>query len=117
MNMLIIMIITISILSLLLKFIMILISKKMNKMIMKMSPFECGFNPINNNRISFSIHFFLISIIFLIFDVEITLIIPMILTYLKSNMMNWYLTCFYFFMLLLFSLYFEWKIQMLKWTN
>nr|YP_010586621.1 NADH dehydrogenase subunit 3 [Triaenodes qinglingensis]UZZ44435.1 NADH dehydrogenase subunit 3 [Triaenodes qinglingensis] len=104
-------------LSILLKIIMILVSKKLIKTTEKMSPFECGFTPINNNRISFSIHFFLISIIFLIFDVEITLIIPMILTFLKSNMLKWYLTCLYFFILLLFSLYFEWKIQMLNWTN
>nr|QLY90090.1 NADH dehydrogenase subunit 3 [Ylodes simulans] len=117
MYMMISIILIIIVLTMILKTLMMLISKKMKKSLEKLSPFECGFNPINNNRISFSIHFFLISIIFLIFDVEITLIVPMILVYLKSNLMYWYLTCLYFFLILLFSLYFEWKIQMLKWTN
>nr|UJG45468.1 NADH dehydrogenase subunit 3 [Ceraclea annulicornis] len=94
-----------------------ILSKKYIKSMMKMSPFECGFNPMNNNRIPFSIHFFLISIIFLIFDVEITLIIPMILIYYKSNLIMWYMICLYFFILLLLSLYYEWKIKMLMWTN
>nr|QLY90129.1 NADH dehydrogenase subunit 3 [Athripsodes aterrimus] len=72
---------------------------------------------MNNNRMPFSIHFFLISIIFLIFDVEITLILPMILIYSKSNLIKWYLTCLYFFTLLLISLYYEWINKMIIWTN
>nr|YP_010251077.1 NADH dehydrogenase subunit 3 [Chouioia cunea]QTW90611.1 NADH dehydrogenase subunit 3 [Chouioia cunea] len=55
-----------------------LISKKMFKSREKLSSFECGFDPISNNRSPFSLQFYLISIIFLIFDVELALILPMI---------------------------------------
>jgi NADH:ubiquinone oxidoreductase subunit 3 (subunit A) len=40
------------------------------------SPFECGFLGLPSRRIPFSIQFFLISILFLIFDVEISVITP-----------------------------------------
>ena len=42
----------------------------------KRSPFECGFDPSGVTRLPFCIKFFLISIIFLVFDVEVTLLLP-----------------------------------------
>lgn len=44
----------------------------------KGSPFECGFDPSGVCRVSFCIKFFLISIIFLVFDVEVSLVFPII---------------------------------------
>ena len=41
--------------------------------------FECGFTPQTSPRISFSIRFFLLTVLFVIFDVELLLVIPMIL--------------------------------------
>ena len=55
-----------------------------NKFIKKKIPFECGFSPITKFILPFSIPFFLIRLLFLIFDIEITLLIPIIF-YLKYS--------------------------------
>ena len=42
----------------------------------KIRPFECGFTPKFSARLPFSIRFFMVAIIFLVFDVELILIFP-----------------------------------------
>nr|ATN41181.1 NADH dehydrogenase subunit 3 [Diptera sp. 79 LC-2017] len=83
----------------------------------KSSPFECGFDPKSSSRLPFSLHFFLITIIFLIFDVEIALILPMILIINYSNLFMWTITSIIFIMILLIGLYHEWNQGMLNWSN
>uniref|UniRef100_A0AAU7E637 NADH-ubiquinone oxidoreductase chain 3 n=1 Tax=Unilepidotricha sp. 1 SJR-2024a TaxID=3158271 RepID=A0AAU7E637_9NEOP len=95
----------------------IILSKKSFMDREKCSPFECGFDPISMTRIPFSLHFFLIAVIFLIFDIEIALILPMIMTFNLVNFFHWILLSIFFFIILLIGLYHEWNQNMLSWTK
>nr|ASY97930.1 NADH dehydrogenase subunit 3 [Mesopteryx alata]QXF68497.1 NADH dehydrogenase subunit 3 [Mesopteryx alata] len=83
----------------------------------KSSPFECGFDPISSSRLPFSLRFFLIAIIFLIFDVEIALILPMTIIPFSSNMLIWTITSMLFLFILTTGLYHEWNQGSLEWAS
>nr|YP_010327173.1 NADH dehydrogenase subunit 3 [Dryocoetes hectographus]UJG10834.1 NADH dehydrogenase subunit 3 [Dryocoetes hectographus] len=94
-----------------------LISKKSFYDREKSSPFECGFDPKNLARLPFSLHFFLIAIIFVIFDVELTMFLPLILIYKSSNVWNIYMCLMIFVMILLYGLFHEWNQGALNWVK
>nr|YP_009443841.1 NADH dehydrogenase subunit 3 [Dorypteryx domestica]ATU07049.1 NADH dehydrogenase subunit 3 [Dorypteryx domestica] len=94
-----------------------ILSKKSKEDQEKSSPFECGFNPFNSPRTPFSIRFFLITIVFLIFDVEITLILPLIHNFDNSNLLIWQTVLILFIMILIIGLIFEWKTGSLEWVK
>nr|AXS65556.1 NADH dehydrogenase subunit 3 [Curculionoidea sp. 23 KM-2017] len=81
----------------------------------KASPFECGFDPKNSARLPFSLQFFLIAMIFLIFDVELTLLLPFILLMKISNIFNLLLTFSFFLLILILGIFHEWKQNALNW--
>nr|YP_010464255.1 NADH dehydrogenase subunit 3 [Cteniopinus hypocrita]UUL71632.1 NADH dehydrogenase subunit 3 [Cteniopinus hypocrita] len=100
--------------------LVMLLNLTAKKMIMdreKSSPFECGFDPKSSSRLPFSMHFFLIAIIFLIFDVEITLLLPMIVTLKFNNTIMYSVTLSFFIVILMVGLLHEWKQGALTWTN
>nr|APT41548.1 NADH dehydrogenase subunit 3 [Sciopemyia fluviatilis] len=94
-----------------------LLSKKMLNDREKNSPFECGFDPKTTSRLPFSLQFYLIGIIFLIFDIEIALLLPMILSYQISNMYMWTLTSIIFLIILIIGLFHEWYQGALTWST
>nr|WNH42339.1 NADH dehydrogenase subunit 3 [Neoperla juxtadidita] len=83
----------------------------------KSSPFECGFDPASSSRLPFSLRFFLIAVIFLIFDVEIALLLPLILILPYSNLSIWFLISSLFLVILLIGLYYEWNQGALQWAE
>nr|QZI85918.1 NADH dehydrogenase subunit 3 [Moechotypa diphysis] len=93
-----------------------LISKKTFMDREKSSPFECGFDPKSPARLPFSLQFFLIAVIFLIFDVEITLLFPFIVMMKFSNIMNYTFILLFFILILLIGLFHEWNQGSLEWA-
>nr|YP_010164366.1 NADH dehydrogenase subunit 3 [Scyra compressipes]QRM82004.1 NADH dehydrogenase subunit 3 [Scyra compressipes] len=83
----------------------------------KTSTYECGFDPVHLARLPFSLRFFLIAVVFLIFDVEITLLLPIasILNY--TNIFSWMFTSLFFLFILLLGLYYEWFQGALEWSE
>nr|YP_010531066.1 NADH dehydrogenase subunit 3 [Cladolidia robusta]UXW93613.1 NADH dehydrogenase subunit 3 [Cladolidia robusta] len=94
-----------------------MISKKSIMEINKSSPFECGMNTISYKRLPFSSHFFMIAVIFLIFDIEIIMIAPTIMTMKTSMYYMWMLTSFMFITIIMMGLYYEWFNGLIKWTQ
>nr|ATV98836.1 NADH dehydrogenase subunit 3 [Aphrophora sp. EMHAU-15062702] len=101
----------------LLMMFMTMISKKSFLDREKSSPFECGFDPLSSSRIPFSLHFFLMAVIFLIFDVEIVLILPITIIMKYSKLLELFLSSTIFMMILTLGLYHEWMQGMLEWAK
>nr|QWB85826.1 NADH dehydrogenase subunit 3 [Typodryas sp. N143] len=108
--------ITISIIMIILITLVNVISKKSFSDREKSSPFECGFDPQSPGRLPFSLQFFLIAIIFLIFDVEIVLLLPVIKTIYVSSPLTYSLMVSLFLIILILGLIHEWNQGALNWT-
>uniref|UniRef100_A0AB39CC45 NADH-ubiquinone oxidoreductase chain 3 n=1 Tax=Cymatium sp. TaxID=3160661 RepID=A0AB39CC45_9CAEN len=83
----------------------------------KSSPFECGFDPIKSARLPFSLRFFLLAIIFLIFDVEIVLLLPVLVSMNSSFSMELMIGVFMFLVILVVGLFHEWNEGSLDWAQ
>nr|WDE83815.1 NADH dehydrogenase subunit 3 [Regulus satrapa]WDE83817.1 NADH dehydrogenase subunit 3 [Regulus satrapa]WDE83850.1 NADH dehydrogenase subunit 3 [Regulus satrapa]WDE83851.1 NADH dehydrogenase subunit 3 [Regulus satrapa] len=83
----------------------------------KLSPYECGFDPLGSARLPFSIRFFLVAILFLLFDLEIALLLPLPwATQLQSpsTTLTWASTLI---LLLTLGLVYEWAQGGLEWAE
>nr|YP_054489.1 NADH dehydrogenase subunit 3 [Periplaneta fuliginosa]BAD32635.1 NADH dehydrogenase subunit 3 [Periplaneta fuliginosa] len=110
-------IIMIMLLSTIIMMLATLLSKKQIEDREKSSPFECGFDPKSSARLPFSLRFFLIAVIFLIFDVEIALLLPMTIILYMSSIMMWATISTTFLLILLMGLYHEWNQGSLEWAS
>nr|WOX00745.1 NADH dehydrogenase subunit 3 [Meleagris gallopavo]WOX00797.1 NADH dehydrogenase subunit 3 [Meleagris gallopavo]WOX01187.1 NADH dehydrogenase subunit 3 [Meleagris gallopavo] len=83
----------------------------------KLSPYECGFDPLGSARLPFSIRFFLVAILFLLFDLEIALLLPLpwaIQLQSPITTLTWTITII---SLLTLGLTYEWTQGGLEWAE
>nr|QOJ44930.1 NADH dehydrogenase subunit 3 [Mannophryne collaris] len=83
----------------------------------KLSPYECGFDPLGSARLPYSMRFFLIAILFLLFDLEIALLLP---TPWATQLFSPSYTIFCSFIILLlltFGFMYEWSQGGLEWAE
>nr|QKZ95165.1 NADH dehydrogenase subunit 3 [Habrobracon hebetor] len=81
----------------------------------KLSSFECGFINLSSSRLPFSIHFYLIGMLFLIFDIEIIFLFPILILLDNLYLMEWLYLSLMIFLILYFGLEFEKNEGSLKW--
>nr|WGM81306.1 NADH dehydrogenase subunit 3 [Margaritifera falcata] len=84
----------------------------------KSSPFECGFDPIGSSRVPFSLRFFLLAVIFVVFDVEIVLLFPAVMGI--GNNWMWlggYFVLIMFLVILFLGVVHEWREGSLEWES
>nr|YP_001293756.1 NADH dehydrogenase subunit 3 [Ilisha africana]BAF64069.1 NADH dehydrogenase subunit 3 [Ilisha africana] len=111
---------TIMTITTLLSAILILVSfwlPQMNPDTEKLSPYECGFDPAGSARLPFSLRFFLVAILFLLFDLEIALLLPLPWAHQLPNplmTLTWATTIL---ILLTLGLVYEWLQGGLEWAE
>nr|QDC34249.1 NADH dehydrogenase subunit 3 [Laodelphax striatellus]QDC34288.1 NADH dehydrogenase subunit 3 [Laodelphax striatellus]QDC34301.1 NADH dehydrogenase subunit 3 [Laodelphax striatellus]QDC34314.1 NADH dehydrogenase subunit 3 [Laodelphax striatellus] len=94
-----------------------LISKKSILDVNKSSPFECGFKNFSSSRMSFSIHFFMIAIIFLMFDIEIAIMLPIFVSIKIMKIYQWTIASMLITMIITYGLYHEWINGVIEWAK
>nr|ACH82175.1 NADH dehydrogenase subunit 3 [Carduelis carduelis]ACH82176.1 NADH dehydrogenase subunit 3 [Carduelis carduelis]AER41313.1 NADH dehydrogenase subunit III [Carduelis carduelis] len=83
----------------------------------KLSPYECGFDPLGSARLPFSIRFFLVAILFLLFDLEIALLLPLPWATQLESPMTTLIWASILLLLLTLGLIYEWIQGGLEWAE
>lgn len=83
----------------------------------KATPYECGFDPTSSARLPFSIKFFLVAITFLLFDLEIALLLPLPWAIQTASVTTITTTAFILVTILALGLSYEWTQKGLEWTE
>nr|AIW65029.1 NADH dehydrogenase subunit 3 [Danio rerio]ALK26768.1 NADH dehydrogenase subunit 3 [Danio rerio]ALK26781.1 NADH dehydrogenase subunit 3 [Danio rerio]ALK26794.1 NADH dehydrogenase subunit 3 [Danio rerio]ALK26807.1 NADH dehydrogenase subunit 3 [Danio rerio] len=90
---------------------------QMNPDTEKLSPYECGFDPLGSARLPFSLRFFLVAILFLLFDLEIALLLPLPWGDQLNNPMETLFWAMTVLILLTLGLAYEWAQGGLEWAE
>nr|QNM39150.1 NADH dehydrogenase subunit 3 [Macaca nigra] len=90
---------------------------QLNSYAEKTSPYECGFDPSNSARTPFSMKFFLIAITFLLFDLEIALLLSLPWAIQTTNLSTMIKSTITFIIILTLSLAYEWAQKGLDWAE
>ena len=80
----------------------------------KLSPYECGFEPFNDSRMEFDIRFYLVAILFIIFDLEIAFLFPWAVSLGKIGVFG-FVSMMIFLSILTIGFIYEWKKGALDW--
>nr|YP_009918267.1 NADH dehydrogenase subunit 3 [Fulvetta vinipectus]QLX47477.1 NADH dehydrogenase subunit 3 [Fulvetta vinipectus] len=83
----------------------------------KLSPYECGFDPLGSARLPFSIRFFLVAILFLLFDLEIALLLPLPWATQLQNPTATLIWASSLILILTLGLVYEWAQGGLEWAE
>ena len=80
----------------------------------KLSAYECGFEPFEDSRMEFDVRFYLVAILFIIFDLEIAFLFPWAISLGKIGLLGFFSMMIFLFILTIGFIY-EWKKGALDW--
>lgn len=80
----------------------------------KLSPYECGFDPYEDARQAFDVRFYLVSILFIVFDLEAMYLFPWVVSLNQTGLIGFW-TMIDFIIELGVGLVYAWKIGSLEW--
>ncbi len=80
----------------------------------KLSAYECGFEPFNDSRMEFDVRFYLVAILFIIFDLEIAFLFPWAISLGKIGLFG-FMSMMIFLFILTVGFIYEWKKGALDW--
>jgi NADH-quinone oxidoreductase subunit A len=80
----------------------------------KLSPYECGFEAFEDSRMKFDVRYYLVAILFIIFDLEIAFLFPWAVV-LKQIGMFGFMAMVIFLTILVVGFIYEWKKGALEW--
>jgi NADH:ubiquinone oxidoreductase subunit 3 (subunit A) len=81
----------------------------------KISAYECGFDPFDDARSRFDIQFYLVAILFIIFDLEVTFLFPWALTLYQTGFFGFW-SMMVFLIILTLGFIYEWRKGALDWS-
>ena len=80
----------------------------------KLSAYECGFEPFNDSRMEFDVRFYLVAILFIIFDLEIAFLFPWAISLGNLGALGFW-SMMVFLGILTIGFIYEWKKGALEW--
>lgn len=80
----------------------------------KISAYECGFDPFSDTKKTFDVRYYLVSILFIIFDLEISFLFPWSVVFLYIGVVG-YIFILIFLFILTFGFVYEWLNNALDW--
>ena len=80
----------------------------------KLSAYECGFEPFNDSRMEFDVRFYLVAILFIIFDLEIAFLFPWAISLGSIGFLG-FISMMIFLFILTVGFVYEWKKGALDW--